>query len=68
MLSWFQDARLALEFGHRIDATNLHEMAHTYFGDVIVMEDFLHATIKVWLERDVWLLVGLRGSMESMCG
>jgi len=42
-----------------IDAINLHEMAHSYFGDAVVSYDFAHAWLKeswatymevVWLE------------------
>lgn len=40
------DARRALEIGHLTDAVNVHEMAHTYFGDLLVIRHFEHAWLK----------------------
>ena len=34
------------EFGWLVDAINLHEMAHTWFGDVLVCRDFAHSWLK----------------------
>ncbi|MGE0712990.1 MAG: M1 family aminopeptidase [Planctomycetota bacterium] len=40
------DETLAREYGHIVERINVHEMAHSYFGDAIVMEDFAHAWLK----------------------
>lgn len=51
------DETLALEFTRTCDEVNLHEMAHSYFGDAVVCRDFAHAWLKeswaVYLEQ-VW--------------
>ena len=44
---WMADARLREERGHILDQVNLHEMAHTWFGDLVVVRDFAH----VWLKE-----------------
>jgi aminopeptidase N len=62
LVSWndscIQDETLAKEIQFRIDMTNLHEMAHSYFGDAIVCRDFAHTWLKeswaVYMEQ-VWL-------------
>ncbi|MCC6458589.1 MAG: hypothetical protein IT328_26810 [Caldilineaceae bacterium] len=41
-----QDALLAREIGWRVDQINVHEMAHSYFGDAVVCRDFAHAWLK----------------------
>ena len=41
-----QDALLAREIGWHIDQVNVHEMAHSYFGDAVVCRDFSHAWLK----------------------
>jgi aminopeptidase N len=41
------DETLHGEFGWLIDLINLHEMAHSYFGDSIVVRDYAH----VWLKE-----------------
>ena len=41
-----QDALLAREIGWHVDQVNVHEMAHSYFGDAIVCRDFAHAWLK----------------------
>ncbi|KAJ3410419.1 hypothetical protein HDV05_003803 [Chytridiales sp. JEL 0842] len=41
------DQRLEKELLYRVDSVNLHEMAHTYFGDLVVMRHFEH----VWLKE-----------------
>ena len=50
LVSWndryIQDSTLAQEFQFRIDMVNLHEMAHSYFGDAIVCRDFAHTWLK----------------------
>ncbi len=52
---------LAREWGWQIDQVNIHEMAHTWFGDHVVCRDFTHAWLKeswatyietCWLEHD----------------
>ncbi|MBN1944379.1 MAG: HEAT repeat domain-containing protein [Bradymonadales bacterium] len=52
------DETLAAEWGWLADQVNLHEMAHSYFGDWIVCRDFAHAWLKeswaVYLET-CWL-------------
>ena len=40
------DARLATEWQNLVDQINVHEMAHSYFGDLIVCRDFAHAWLK----------------------
>jgi aminopeptidase N len=54
------DARLHAENGWLIDLINLHEMAHSWFGDAIVCRDYAHVWLKeswatymesVWLEE-----------------
>ncbi len=53
------DETMALEFKYIVDLINVHEMAHSYFGDAIVSYDFAHVWLKeswatyiesVWLE------------------
>ena len=44
--SVIQDALLAREIGWHIDQVNVHEMAHSYFGDAVVCRDFAHAWLK----------------------
>ena len=55
-----QDARA--EMGWLIDRVNVHEMAHSWFGDLIVCRDYAHAWLKeswatymesCWLEDEV---------------
>lgn len=64
------DEVLEREWGPLAERINVHELAHSYFGDAIVMEDFAHAWLKeswatyvetLWVEdhesRDEFLLV-----------
>ena len=55
--SYVLDATLAREWTRAVDETNLHEMAHSYFGDAVVCRDFAHAWLKeswaVYMEQ-VW--------------
>ncbi len=53
------DETLAKEWTWLVDQINVHEMAHSYFGDMIVCRDFAHAWLKeswatymeqLWLE------------------
>lgn len=50
LVSWdekyVQNATLAQELGWQIDSVNVHEMAHSYFGDAVVCRDFAHAWLK----------------------
>ncbi len=50
LVSWGEtyvlDAAMHTELGYRIDSVNVHEMAHSYFGDAIVCRDFAHAWLK----------------------
>ncbi len=63
LVSWddnfVTDATLAREFAWLVDKINVHEMGHSYFGDLIVCRDFAHAWLKeswatymeqLWLE------------------
>ncbi|MFV2014238.1 MAG: M1 family aminopeptidase, partial [Candidatus Heimdallarchaeota archaeon] len=34
------------EYGEIIDAVNIHELAHTFFGDLLIMSHFSHAWLK----------------------
>jgi aminopeptidase N len=56
------DETLASEWGWLVDRINVHEMAHTWFGDAVVCRDYAHAWLKeswatyievVWLEECV---------------
>jgi aminopeptidase N len=56
------DDTLALEWKRLVDQINVHEMAHTWFGDAVVCRDFAHAWLKeswatyieyVWFEECV---------------
>ena len=40
------DEPLALEWSRLVDQINAHEMAHSYFGDLVVIRDFAHAWLK----------------------
>ncbi|GAB5587813.1 hypothetical protein Unana1_02713 [Umbelopsis nana] len=40
------DETNALERKHLTDCVNIHEMAHTYFGDLLVIRHFEHAWLK----------------------
>ena len=66
LVSWdaafLSDARLHEEIGWLIDVINLHELAHTWFGDRVVCREFAHSWLKeswatymevVWLEETV---------------
>ena len=62
LVSWdamfLADASLRAEWGWRIDMINLHEMAHSYFGDAVVCRDFSHTWLKEsWATymQSVWL-------------
>lgn len=53
------DANMAREWQYIMDLINVHEMAHSYFGDAVVSYDFAHVWLKeswatyiesVWLE------------------
>lgn len=50
LVSWDErfalDAKLASEWAWQVDAVNVHEMAHSYFGDAVVCRDFAHAWLK----------------------
>ncbi len=50
LVSWtdrlVQDEELAREAQWFVDQVNVHEMAHSYFGDAIVCRDFAHAWLK----------------------
>lgn len=50
LVSWSEryviDARLATEWTYLLDAVNVHEMSHSYFGDAVVCRDFAHAWLK----------------------
>jgi len=51
LVSWgenwcLQDELLSSELKWRVDQVNVHEMAHSYFGDAIVCRDFAHAWLK----------------------
>lgn len=52
------DETLASEATRGVDATNIHEMAHSYFGDAVVCRDYAHAWLKeswaVYVEQ-LWL-------------
>jgi aminopeptidase N len=52
------DETMAREWTWQTDQVNLHEMAHSYFGDLIVCRDFAHAWLKeswaVYMET-LWL-------------
>ena len=62
LVSWddafVADKRLHAEMGWLIDLINLHEMAHTWFGDAVVCRDFAHSWLKEgWATymESVWL-------------
>ncbi|TPX31166.1 hypothetical protein SmJEL517_g05418 [Synchytrium microbalum] len=40
------DDTFALERGLEVDSTNIHEMTHSYFGDLLVIKHFEHAWLK----------------------
>lgn len=52
------DAVLSTEIGELVDAVNIHEMAHSYFGDAIVVRDYAHAWLKeswaTYIEQVWW--------------
>ena len=56
------DAELERDERQLLDVINVHEMAHTWFGDLVVCRDFAHAWLKeswatymeaCWLEHDL---------------
>ena len=66
LVSWddrfLLDAALESEERQLLDVINLHEMAHTWFGDWVVCRDYAHAWLKeswatymeyCWLEHDL---------------
>ncbi len=50
LVSWsdtyVHDERIAPERTWIVDQVNVHEMAHSYFGDLVVCRDFAHAWLK----------------------
>ena len=65
LVSWdgrfIHDEVRSREAAHQVDATNIHEMAHSYFGDAVVIRDHSHSWLKeswatyietVWLEQN----------------
>ena len=65
------DDRFYGERGWLIDLINLHEMAHSYFGDAVVCRDYAHAWLKEgWATymESVWLgdTVGLDALHHQM--
>jgi aminopeptidase N len=50
LVSWHdamvQDETLTQEISFWVDEVNVHEMAHSYFGDAVVCRDFAHAWLK----------------------
>lgn len=50
LVSWddfcLMDEALASEMTTFVDQVNVHEMAHSYFGDLVVCRDFAHAWLK----------------------
>nr|WP_255216694.1 M1 family aminopeptidase [Pseudenhygromyxa sp. WMMC2535] len=50
LVSWddqfLLDEALAGEWGQLVDQVNVHEMAHSWFGDLIVCRDYAHAWLK----------------------
>jgi aminopeptidase N len=40
------DETMAQEWTHLVDQINVHEMAHSYFGDMVVCRDYAHAWLK----------------------
>jgi len=63
LVTWDQvlllDKHLASEWKQMVDSVNIHEMAHSYFGDALVVRHFEHAWLKeswatyfeaLWLE------------------
>jgi aminopeptidase N len=50
LVSWddqfLLDEALAGEWGRLVDQINVHEMAHSWFGDLVVCRDYAHAWLK----------------------
>ena len=50
LVSWddqfLLDETLAGELGRLVDQINIHEMAHSWFGDLVVCRDYAHAWLK----------------------
>jgi aminopeptidase N len=50
LVSWADyfmlDEAMASEMSWDVDRINVHEMAHSYFGDAVVIRDFAHAWLK----------------------
>jgi aminopeptidase N len=50
LVSWddhfLLDETLAGEWGRIVDQINVHEMAHSWFGDLVVCRDYAHAWLK----------------------
>lgn len=50
LVSWddqfLLDEQLAGEWGRLVDQVNVHEMAHSWFGDRVVCRDYAHAWLK----------------------
>lgn len=79
--AWMCDERWHAETGWLVDLVNVHEMAHTWFGDEVVCRDFAQSWLKeswatyiesVWIEEhwgaeamQAWLTVGLRNYLDE---
>ncbi|RME21039.1 MAG: hypothetical protein D6798_19055, partial [Deltaproteobacteria bacterium] len=79
--AWVVDEETRPELGWLVDLVNLHEMAHTWFGDSVVCRDFAHSWLKeswatymesVWIEEhqgaeamQAWLFEELRAYLSE---
>jgi aminopeptidase N len=61
---FMMDKNMGQEWQHVVDSVNIHEMAHSFFGDAVVIRHFEHAWLKeswatyveaCWLEDNVGL-------------
>ncbi|MCB9778682.1 MAG: M1 family metallopeptidase [Alphaproteobacteria bacterium] len=59
--AWVMNAHVHPEMGWLTDLINVHEMAHTWFGDAVVCRDFAHSWLKeswatyietVWIQEN----------------
>ncbi len=57
------DEALAREWGYLVDQINVHEMAHSFFGDAVVVRDFAHA----WL-KESWATYAVQCWLEDTAG
>lgn len=69
--TFIQDEINSLERKHLTDLVNIHEMGHTYFGDLLVIRHFEHAWLKeswaTYIESCKYILAVRKKVVNGTC-